>query len=91
MHFYIQRSTKTNVYNRSFYRLIDAFAFIGGSLQAILGFFFFTSIIGKIFFEFQFAKKLFRTEEVEDFGAKDFFVQMTYKALTVLKCQPDWR
>lgn len=65
--FYItfQRSTKTIYYKRSFYKILDAFSYIGGMFQVILGAFFFMAIVGRLFFETEFAKKYFKAKEVE--------------------------
>lgn len=60
-----QRSTKTIFYKRSFYKILDAFSYIGGMFQVILGAFFFMAIVGRLFFETEFAKKYFKAKEVE--------------------------
>ena len=47
---YYSRSYKTIVYDRSYYKLMSAVSYLGGTFQALLGLFIFTGIIGRVLY-----------------------------------------
>ncbi len=87
---YFQRSVKTIIYERSYLRFLDVFSYVGGNFQAILGLFFFMGLVGKLFFELNFAKHYFKNKFVQDFGGLGCIKLIVYKILTAINCPPEW-
>jgi hypothetical protein len=46
----IEKSVRTTVYNRSFLKLLDAAAYVGGIFSSILAIFFFMNLFGRFNF-----------------------------------------
>ena len=52
--------------------------------------FFFMSILGRIFFEFKFAKLYLKTEVVKNFGIRGFMKQLVYQMSNATKWKLNW-
>lgn len=63
----IQRSDKTVLYRRSYLKLFDLFAYIGGVIQAFLILFMFMRAIARLEFEIKFAGEYFRTNDFKNY------------------------
>ncbi len=51
----IEKSGRTSTYNRTYLKLIDALAYVGGIFNSILAIFFFMGLFGRFYFEMKFA------------------------------------
>ena len=82
---------KTVVHKRSYLKLLDAVAYVGGMFEAIVGMLFFMLVFGRIFYEFKFAKKYFRSGVAsKPFSLKHLITQIFFQMFTKCKCDPNW-
>ena len=88
---YFQRSSNTVVHDRAYYKLVDAASYVGGIFEAMIGLFVFISVFSRLFFEFTFARKYFRSEVLNRFNFAKVLQQLVYKMMKGGKCTPDWR
>ena len=86
----IRRSDKTIIYNRTNLKLFDVFAYIGGVIQFFFIVFFFMPSFGRMLFEMQFAKRLFRSRDSQDVNFITFIKQKIYNIFSGTCLQPDW-
>ena len=78
------------MYSSGYEKLLDAFAFVGGIFQSIIGIFIFMTVFGRFFFEFKFGKKYFHSEILKTFSFTEFLKQLVYKILDFCNCPPEW-
>ena len=79
------------MYKRTFQKLLDAISYVGGIFEAVIGMFFFMMVFGKIFYEFKFAKKYFRSGIAgKPFTLKTLIQQIFYKGLSKCGFDPEW-
>ena len=86
----IRRSDKTIEYSRTNLKLFDVFAYMGGIIQFFLILFFFMPSFGKMLFEMQFAKQLFRSRDSKEVNFITFLKQKIYNVFSGTCLKPDW-
>lgn len=86
----IERSGKTVKHNRSFLKLLDAVAYVGGIFTSILALFFFMGLYGRYHFEMKFAEYYFNSKEARDLGFFSWVKQTVYNALSSTPLKPEW-
>jgi hypothetical protein len=69
--------------------LLDAFAYLGGIFNALLGAFFFMNASGCFFFEMDLADKLFKNSKLKEITFLTHFKQAVYSILAIYK-EPKW-
>ena len=62
-----ERSKKRYQHVRHFYKILDAFSYIGGMFQSIIGVLLILTIFSGFFFEINFAKHYFRSGILKSF------------------------
>ena len=87
---YYARSYRTIVYDRNYYKLMNAVSYIGGTFQALLGLFVFTGIIGRVLYEMTFAKLYFDDMTMKSFSLRKMFGQAYYNIMKSMECAPAW-
>lgn len=86
----IEKSPKSTKYNRSFLKLIDALAFVGGIFNSILAVFFFMAAFGRYYFEMKFADYYFNSKEARNVGFMRWVKNSIYNALESTPFKPNW-
>lgn len=78
-------------YERSFLKLFDVFAYIGGLIQLVFVFFFFMTGFGRLLNEMKMAQTMFRTKEGTD-GVNfiSYIKQSIFTFLAATCCRPEW-
>lgn len=87
----IERSDKTTVYMRSYYKLFDLVAYLGGLVYGIMLLLFFIRNFSRIEFELNFASECFRMADSKAINFRAYLKQLLYQLLKFTKCKPDWR
>ena len=78
------------MFEASHLKLVEAFAFVGGVFQALLGVFFFITVFGRMFFEFNFARLYLRRDIVKGFGFPGYLKQVVYQILAEVHWKVRW-
>lgn len=86
----IEKSPKSTKHNRSFLKLIDALAFVGGIFNSILAVFFFMAMFGRYYFEMKFAEYYFNSKEARDVGFMQWIKNCIYDALSSTPLKLNW-
>lgn len=86
-----KRSDKTITHHRSFLKLFDVFAYIGGLIQIVFIVFFFMPSFGRFLNQMMVAQAIFRTKEgCERVNFLDFIKQSAFSFISYFCNQPDW-
>ena len=85
-----ERSYKTQVFEATYLKFMDAFAFVGGIFESLIGMFFFITAFGRMFFEFNFAKLYLRSDLARGFGFPGYLKQVVYQILTLVNYKVNW-
>lgn len=87
---WIENSGSRTTYNRSFLKLLDAVAFVGGIFNSLLGIFFFMNGFGRLMYEMEFTSKYFKDKDARHSGFVSYLKHSVYGALTAVNCRPNW-
>lgn len=79
------------IYKRSYYKIFDLVAYLGGLVYGILILLFFIRNFSKIEFELNFASEYFRITESKTITFRGYLKQLFYGLLKNTPWKPDWR
>lgn len=88
--YFIAYSGTNVIHKRNYLKFLDAFAYLGGIFNALLGAFFFVQAFGCFFFEMEFASRLFKKSQLKEISVMTHFKQIVYNILAKFNKQPDW-
>ncbi len=74
----LERSDKSTIYKRSFYKIFDLVAYMGGIVNGILILLFFIRNFSKIEFELNFAAEYFRVADSKLITFRGYIKQLFY-------------
>lgn len=86
----VERSDRTVVYSRSYLRLFDVVAYVGGVFQSVVILFWFVRVFLAERLALEMAKLCFKTAEAKNYHLGSFAKQTVFRTLKWINCEPRW-
>lgn len=86
----VERSDRSILIMRSYYKVFDLIAYIGGIIYCIIMLFFLVKQLSVIEFEMNFATECFRNAEMKKLSFREYMKQLIYRTVKETKWRFDW-
>jgi len=86
----IEKSGKTTKYTRSYLKLLDVLAYVGGIFSSLLAVFFFLGMYMKFYYEMKFAEYYYNINDARGISFLSYIKQALFGVLDSTPLKPDW-
>ena len=86
----IEKSGKTTTYSRSYFKILDALAYVGGIFSSLLAVFFFLGMYMRFYYEMKFAEYYYNSDDGRNISFFSFIKQGLFGTLSSTSLKPDW-